>query len=483
MRLLFVTSEIYPLIKTGGLADVSGALPIALSKLGVDIQILLPAYRGIMAQCASPKRLGTLQPFADIHCTLYQTTLPGTDIPLLLIEQETLYDREGGPYHHPQLGEWQDNPLRFGLLSKVAAMLSLPNSLQTWQPDVVHCNDWQAGLTPYYLKQMHSQARSVLSIHNLAFQGNFHPDWRIQLGLDDHDYQMQGYEFYGQLSFMKAGLFYADALSTVSPTYASEIQTDAFGFGFQGLLQHRAQDLTGILNGIDTEEWNPETDHYLFTHYSMDTLGNKQAVKLALQQELGLVENTQAPLLGVVSRLTYQKGLDMLPDIAHALLQQGCQLAVLGSGEAALEQQFKQLMQQYPGQVSVTIGYHEALSHRIMAGTDIFVMPSRFEPCGLNQMYGLRYGTIPVVANTGGLADSVTGGEIDEVRGVPADMTGFVLAEKNASTLLVTLHKAISAYANFGHWQQLQIQAMRHDVSWKNSAIQYLKLYEGLNQA
>lgn len=480
MRLLFVTSEIFPLIKTGGLADVSGALPAALATAGVDVQILLPAYRGILAQCDAPQRLGSLQAFHDIRCDIYQTTLPGTRIPLLLIDYPALYDRYGGPYHHPQYGDWQDNPLRFGLLSKVAAMLAVPNMLQSWQPDIVHCNDWQTGLTPYYLQQMGSLAKSVFSIHNLAFQGNFHADWRHRLTLDDQDFQPAGYEFYGHLSFMKAGLYYATALSTVSPTYAKEIQTEQFGFGFQGLLQHRVDDLTGILNGIDTQVWDPASDPYLPANYDASTLQAKGAVKQALQAELGLQPLPNVPLLGVVSRLTHQKGLDILVEIAHELLASGCQLAVLGSGEPALEQQYLALMQQYPGQVAVTIGYNEPLSHRIMAGTDIFVMPSRFEPCGLNQMYGLRYGTIPVVANTGGLADSVQGGVLAADGTLPDTMTGLVLAENNPSTLLVTLKQAIQIYANNGQWKQLQKQAMQQDVSWETSAKHYLDLYQDL---
>ncbi|WP_124551773.1 glycogen synthase GlgA [Methylophilus methylotrophus] len=480
MRLLFVTSEIFPLIKTGGLADVSSALPAALTATGVDVQILLPAYRGILAQCDSPQHLGSLQAFHDIRCNIYQTTLPGTRIPLLLIDDLALYDRYGGPYNHPIYGDWQDNPLRFGLLSKVAAMLSVPNMLQSWLPDIVHCNDWQTGLAPYYLKQMGSMAKSVFSIHNLAFQGNFHADWRYRLTLNEEDFQPAGYEFYGHLSFMKAGLYYADALSTVSPTYAREIQTEHFGFGFQGLLQHRAHDLTGILNGIDTDVWNPSTDPYLPNNYDEKTLASKKNVKKALQVELGLQPLASAPLLGVVSRLTHQKGLDMLVEIAHELLATGCQLAVLGSGEPALEQEYLALMQQYPGQVSVTIGYNEPLSHRIMAGTDIFVMPSRFEPCGLNQMYGLRYGTIPVVANTGGLADSVQGGVVPDKGLLPTNMTGLVMPENNPWTLLVTLRQALQIYANSRQWKQLQKQAMQRDVSWETSAQHYLEMYQKL---
>ena len=480
MRLLFATSEVFPIIKTGGLADVSGALPTALFAAGLDIQIVLPAYRGILAKCESPRLLGSLQVFHDISCDIYQTVLPGTKIPLLLIDHPPLYDRDGGPYHHPQHGDWEDNPLRFGVLSKVTALLAMPNALQTWLPDIVQCNDWQTGLAAYYLRQMGSQAKTLFSIHNLAFQGNFHADWRHRLTLDDEDFNPEGYEFYGHLSFMKAGLYYANAISTVSPTYAKEIQTEQFGFGFQGLLQHRAKNLTGILNGIDTHVWNPATDAYLPVHYHAEKLRAKREVKHALETELGLEQQADAPLLGVVSRLTYQKGLDMLAAIAHDLLESGCQLAILGSGEVALEQEYQALMKQYPGQVSVTLGYNEPLSHRIMAGVDIFVMPSRFEPCGLNQMYGLRYGTIPVVANTGGLADSVQGGDLTAKGEVPAKMTGFVMKENNPTTLLVTLRQAMKAFANSGQWHTLQKQAMQQDVSWETRAENYLKLYQAI---
>lgn len=480
LRLLFVTSEIFPLIKTGGLADVSGALPIALQALGVEIRIVLPAYRGVLAQCPQARSLGMLQVFEDVHCQIFETTLPGTNIVLWLIDQPALFDRDGGPYHHPQYGDWHDNPLRFGVLAKIAALLASHHPLTHWQADIVHCNDWQTGLTPYYLRQMGSAAKSIFSIHNMAFQGNFHPDWRYRLQLDERDFHLQGYEFFGHLSFMKSGLQYAHWLSTVSPTYATEIQTEAFGFGFQGLLKHRAGQLTGILNGIDTSAWNPSTDPDLPATYTAADLSGKQSVKQALQSELGLYVEAETPLLGVVSRLTYQKGLDMLTTIAHELMQTNCQLAILGSGEQGLEQQFLALQQQYPGRIAVKIGYNEPLSHRMMAGVDIFVMPSRFEPCGLNQMYGLRYGTIPLVTHTGGLADSVHGGTLDTSGHLPLEMTGFVLPDASPSTLLVTLQQAMQVFHHKSAWRQLQQQAMAQDVSWETSARHYLHLYESL---
>ncbi len=482
MRVLFVSSEIYPLIKTGGLADVSGALPQALKQLKVDIRLLLPAYKGILAQCKKPTLLGSLEVFSGMHCQLYETTLTNSKVPLILIEQASLFEREGGPYNNPQQEDWHDNALRFGLLSKVAALLSLPNNLLKWQPDIVHCNDWQTGLTPYFMQRLHSPAKSCYSIHNLAYQGNFHADWRHTLGLDALDFQIEGYEFHGQLSFMKAGLHYANKLTTVSPHYATEIQTSQFGFGFEGLLQHRAKDLTGILNGIDTDEWNPETDPHLPAHYSKTQLENKALVKTALLKQFALPSQDNQPVLAVVSRLAHQKGLDMLLSIAPSLLKSGCKLVILGSGEYALEQGFLSLKNAYPKQVGVHIGYNEPLSHLIMAGADIFVMPSRFEPCGLNQLYGLRYGTISVVNRTGGLADSIQPyhvalPEIDEMN---ATSTGFVMDQPNAESLLVTLSNAMTIYAQSKRWEKLQKQAMRTDVSWENSAKRYILGYEDL---
>lgn len=478
MRVHFVSSEVFPLIKTGGLADVSGALPLALTAQGTEVQVIMPAYRGVFAQCAAAEKLGSLQPLHDLRCDIYRTQLPGSAVSLLLVDCPILYDRDGGPYQHPEFGEWGDNPLRFGVLAKVAAMLACPNALQDWRPDIVHCNDWQTGLVPYYLKQLGSRARSVFSVHNMAFQGNVHPDWRYRLMLNPQDFRPQGYEFYNQLSFMKAGLFYADQLSTVSPTYAREIQTEAFGFGFQGLLQQRAADLTGILNGIDTEIWDPSQDSHLPAHYSVDALAGKQVVKRALQTEVGLPVSAESPLLGIVSRLTYQKGLDLVLDIAEPLLASGAQLVVLGSGDAQMEQQFLALAAAHPTQVAVTIGYREPLSHRIMAGADLFLMPSRFEPCGLNQMYGLRYGTPPIVANTGGLADSVSAGQATAAEALAADRTGFVLTEHSSQALLAACREALALHAHSGHWTQLQRQAMRQDVSWKHSAAQYRALYD-----
>ncbi|MDP3608157.1 MAG: glycogen synthase GlgA [Methylophilus sp.] len=479
MRVLFVSSEIFPLIKTGGLADVSGALPTALQASGIDVKCLIPGYSTVLEKVENITYLGTLEVFKNISCDLLTGTVPNSKLEVIIVKHAGLYERDGGPYTHPQGHDWSDNPMRFGVLSKVASLLSIYQSFWDWVPDIVHCNDWQTGLAPYYMRQQGlTDAKSLLSIHNIAFQGNFEQHWVKSLELSPKDFQIDGFEFYQQVSFLKAGIFYADKLSTVSPTYALEIQTEAFGFGLQGLLQLRSSDITGILNGIDTEEWNPEADPYLPFVYSEKKLSGKAKVKTALQQQLHLTVQQDAPLLGVVSRLTHQKGLDILIGSMPELIALGCQFAILGGGEKSFEAQFNAYAEQYPNQVSVTIGYNEPLSHLIMAGVDIFMMPSRFEPCGLNQLYGLRYGTPPVVSNTGGLADSICHSNADTILNNTA--TGFVIENVNKMSLLVTIKQALSIWKDKKTWAKIQKNGMKKDVGWKHSADAYVALYEKL---
>ena len=484
MRVLFVSSEAHPLIKTGGLADVSGSLPAALRKLGIDVRLLIPGYPAVLSKLQNSKPLATISqlPFGKT-AQLLLGDMPDSHVPVIAIDCPSLFERAGGPYADASGRDWEDNPLRFGVLSKVAAILSCADSpLSTWIPDITHCNDWQSGLAPAYMRFKTQTgtpcARSVCSIHNLAFQGNYPTDWVGKLDLPPESFQMHGLEYYGQLSFLKAGIYYADGLTTVSPTYAGEIQTDEFGFGLQGLLAGRGHEIRGILNGIDEQEWNPATDAYLASHYDIERLTDKNAVKVALQHALGLAEDPAAPLLGVVSRLTHQKGLDMLLAVARDLVEQGCQLAILGSGERELEHGFAQLAQQRPLQVSATIGYNEPLSHQIMAGADIFIMPSRFEPCGLNQMYGLRYGTPPVVSRTGGLVDSVQDTTPEHLRDGSA--TGFVMPTINAETLQASIERALACYRSLETWRQIQHNGMRSNQGWDRSARAYLDLYRSL---
>lgn len=483
MRILFVTSEAYPLVKTGGLADVSGSLPAALRELGEDVRILIPGYPAVLEKLEQIKPIAAVDHFpAAGPINLVEGRMPDTGVTVWAIDAPALYERPGGPYLDTSGRDWQDNPLRFGVLSRVAALLAGPETpLPDWVPEVVHCNDWQSGLVPAYMYfmraagQMH--AKSVISIHNLLFQGSFSPDWVTRLGLPAESYQMHGLEYYGNMSFLKGGIYYADSITTVSPTYAHEIQTPEYGFGMQGLLASRANDIRGILNGIDMNEWNPAADKHLAHHYDASRLEGKKAVKAALQTSMGLATD-DSPLLGVVSRLTEQKGLDMLLDVVESLLQHGYQLAMLGSGDHRLENGFIQLAEKYPGLVGVSIGYNEALSHQIMAGADIFIMPSRFEPCGLNQMYGLRYGTPPVVTNTGGLADSVR----DTNAGTLADgaATGFVMAAPQPGELLAATMRAIEYFKRPDVWHQIQINGMRQDLSWGKSAREYLRVYQSL---
>jgi len=478
LRILFVSSEAYPLIKTGGLADVSGSLPAALRESGADIRILIPGYPAVLQNLINTQPLATMSGLPYIEsATLLLGEMPDTKVPVIAIQCEALYERDGGPYVDSHGKDWDDNPLRFGILSLLAARLSCEDSpVSDWIPDIVHCNDWQAGLTPAYLRFMDQvRAKSIFSIHNMAFQGTYSAEWVSKLQLPAESYQMHGLEYYGRMSFLKAGAYYADAIATVSPTYALEMQTEAYGFGMQGLIASRSHEVHGILNGIETHEWNPAADPHIAKPYDDKNLVGKKHVKQALQTQLGLTVNDTAPLLGVVSRLTHQKGLDMLLEIAGPLLEKGCQLAVLGNGERELENGFKSLAVRYPQKVSAVIGYNEPLSHKIMAGVDMFIMPSRFEPCGLNQMYGMRYGTPPIVTSTGGLADSVTDTNTQNLRRNTA--TGFVLKSPTAHELLNTIEHALTYYADVKTWKKIQRNGMRRDLSWKESAGKYMELY------
>ena len=473
MKILFVTSEVHPLIKTGGLADVSGALPAALQGLGQDVRLLIPGYSAVLDKLESKPALASFAVFpGQPEVRLLSARMPDSGVPVYVLDAPQYFCRVPGPYQYELGGDWPDNAMRFGMLSKVAALLGSAASPIAWQADIVHCNDWQSGLAPTYLQLTQGvHAKSVMAIHNIAFQGNFDRDWLEPLDLPPSCFDMHGVEFHGYLSFLKAGLHYADRIVTVSPTYAQEIQTTEMGYGMQGLLTVRNGDVSGILNGIDEQEWDPATDKHLAANYDSRNLAPKAECKRALQQRLGLEVNERAPLLGVVSRLTFQKGLDMALECLPKLLDGGAQLVVLGSGEADLERRYQQLAMRYPGRVSVSVRFDEGLSHQIMAGADIFLMPSRFEPCGLNQLYGMRYGTPSVVRRTGGLADSITDASL-------RSGTGFVFDEPSPANLYRTLSRAIEYYADTKKFREIQINGMRRDVGWRSSAQRYLELYE-----
>jgi starch synthase len=482
LTVLFVTSEVAPLIKTGGLADVAGSLPAALMHAGVDIRVLVPGYKQVMEGVKSKGRLASFPALGEMPASqLLAGKLP-SGVPLLIVDSAPLYDRPGGPYQGTSGNDWPDNAVRFGLLSYIGAVLGSAASPISWRPRIAHANDWQAGLAPAYLHFMPGEkARTVMTVHNLAYQGIFPPTTGSRLGLPPSSFSPNGVEYYGNMSFLKAGLHYADHITTVSPNYAREIQQEPLGMGFQGLLAHRAATLTGILNGIDTDAWDPETDPYIARYYNAARLPAKQENKHALQQRVGLAVDDKIPLLGNIGRFTHQKGLDLLLEAAADVVRSPAQLVVLGSGDAKLQDEFIALARAHPGRVAVQVGYDEGLAHQIEAGADIFLMPSRFEPCGLNQMYSQRYGTPPVVHDTGGLHDSVVDSAPDTLADKTA--TGFVFAPMTPERFLVAVHRAVAAYHDKKGWRQLQKNGMARDFSWDASAQRYIELYESLAPA
>ena len=479
IRVLYVTSECAPLAKTGGLADVSGALPAALRRLSADVRLLMPAYRGVLAQLAAAVEVEQFAATPYFPAARLFAAAGPEGVPLLILDCPPLYDRDGGPYQDASGIEWPDNALRFGLLSRVAADLGSDRSRLVWRPQVVHCNDWQAGLAPAYLHfDAGASARTLITIHNLAFQGVFEPQWVARLGLPAASFGVAGVEYYGQLSFLKAAIRYAGAINTVSPTYAGEIQHEPLGMGMQGLLSERSGVLSGILHGIDTVLWDPRRDSMIAQNYDAQTRAGKLANKRALQARLGLAADPDLPLLVMVSRLTHQKGIDLVLGAAPALLALGAQVAVLGSGEREHEQQAAQLAAAHPGQVAVVIGFDEDLAHLMEAGGDIFLMPSRYEPCGMNQMYSQRYGTVPVVHATGGLIDSVV--DCNDATLADGTASGIVFHEPTVQGFTLAVSRAIEAHRNPALWHALQAGGMARDFGWAASAGRYVEIYTRL---
>lgn len=478
MKVLFVTPECYPLVKTGGLADVTGALPLALASFGVEARVLLPGYPGVSEQLTGLRKVVALPKLFGGNGTL-MTGRTADGLEVLLLEARHLYARAGGgPYLDAAGNDWPDNHLRFGALSWVGAEIAM-GRLGGWQPDLVHLHDWQAALTAAYLHfEKQPAPPTLLTIHNLAFQGVFSADTLTSLRLPAAALATEGIEYWGNLSFLKAGVLWSTHLSTVSPTYAREIRTEAQGMGFDGLLRSRPDHLTGIANGIDADVWNPAADPLIVAQYSVRRLAAKSTNKAALQHELGLDARPDSPLFCVVSRLTTQKGLDLLLDALPRLLARGAQLAVLGSGERWLEDGFRRAGEEHHGKVSTTIGYDEPLSHRLQAGSNAIIVPSRFEPCGLTQLYGLRYGTLPVVARVGGLADTV----IDANGAALHDgvATGFQFSPVDAEQLGAAIERACDLYADSSAWQRIVKRAMTRDVGWSSAAGGYVDLYQRL---
>ena len=480
MKVLHVGAEVVPLVKTGGLADVLGALPQALISAGADVRLLLPGLPAILDAVTRRTTVIELGPmFGAARVTLRLGWMPDGKVPVYVIDAPYLYRRDGGPYQGPDGAEWADNLQRFALLGWVGAHLAAGDLDPGWTPDVLHAHDWHAAMAcAYVAAHPVAQAATVFTIHNLSYQGLFPSSDFGMLGLPSRFMTSNGLEYHHQLSFMKAGLKFAQRVTTVSPTYAREIATHEFGFGLDGVIRGRAGAVRGILNGVDGEVWNPVTDASLAERYSARKLAGKAACKAALQSALGLEARADAPVFGVVSRLTSQKGLDLLLEALPGLLQCGGQLALQGTGDPALEAAFAAAARAHPRSVAVRIGYDEDFAHRLIAGADAIVVPSRFEPCGLTQLYGLRYGTLPVVRRVGGLADTVVDASPDAVRAGTA--TGFAFDAATPGALGVALQRAVEAFAKPKLWKQLVACAMAQDFSWEGSAQNYLALYAEL---
>ena len=478
MRVLHVASEIFPLVKTGGLADVVAALPPALIDRGLDVRVLLPGLPGILSGMSGLEPLIRFGPaFGAAIVTLCRGRLPDSGVTAYVIDAPFLYRRDGNPYVAPDGQDWSDNHRRFALLGWVAAHMASGELDPEWVPEIVHAHDWHAGLVPAYIAQNPGlKTASVFTIHNLAFRGIFPMECQHELGLPMRKMTPLGMEFHGKLSFMKAGLVYSDRVTTVSPTYAREICTPEFGCGLEGVLRERGATLSGILNGVDYAIWSPD-DSSIACRYSAENMKGKSACKKALQTELGLGVD-DVPLFSVVSRLTSQKGMDLLLAALPELLREGAQLAVLGSGDGDLESGFRYAAEVNPGQVAVCIGYDEGLSHRFMAGSDLLLVPSRFEPCGLTQLYALRYGTLPLVRRVGGLADTVIDATSDNIGADRA--TGFVFNEASRYAIGERIRDACALFRNQDSWSRIQRRAMAQDYSWGDSAANYEALYRTL---
>jgi starch synthase len=470
MKVLFCVSEAVPYAKTGGLADVAGALPAALRRKGLDVRVMMPRYRGV-------DRNG-LEPVQQVYSVIGGTAIegavwmgtPSDGVPHYLLDQPSLYDR-GGLYGEGGR-DYEDNLVRFAFFCQSA--LGLMHN--TWTPDLVHCHDWHAALIPAYLRVHRNPLPTLFTVHNLAHQGIF-PGEQFPLAcLPPETFAPDGLEFYGNVNVMKAGLVYSHALSTVSETYAREIQTEEFGVGLDGLLRARSADLFGILNGVDYALWDPSVDPHIPARYHAGDLAGKARCKAALQQEMGLPVQAYAPLIGTVARLAPQKGFDLVAAALDAIVATGAQVVILGTGEPAFEEAFRAASARFPHQLRAIIGFDEGLAHRIEAGADIFLMPSRFEPSGLNQLYSLRYGTPPVVRRTGGLADSIVGATPENLQLGRAN--GFVFDDYTPEALAAAIGRAVAAYRDPSVWRSLQQVGMRADFSWDRVAGRYLELYD-----
>ena len=473
-KVLFASSEVHPLIKTGGLADVAGSLPRALADLSQDVRVILPNYQ-TLKKTEDVRFISSVR-VNNQDANILETHLPDSNVIVWLVDCPALFDVPGNPYTDESGNPWGNIADRFTLFCRIIVEVAMNRAHLDWSADVVHCNDWQTGLVPALLSIESNQPSSVFTIHNMAYQGMFPQSTFSALNLPTQLWHPNGLEFHEMLSFIKGGLSYANRITTVSPTYALEIQTPEFGYGLEGLLSHKHEILSGIINGMDLDQWNPETDTCISEPYDVNTLADKVINKTSLQARSSLPVNKSVPLFGLISRLVDQKGIDLVIDCLSEMVDMPLQFVLLGSGDKSVEQKLRDFSRLYPKKISVTIGYDEALAHQIEAGVDIFLMPSRFEPCGLNQMYSQRYGTIPIVRETGGLADTIEDALPKSLNNNTA--TGISFKEASSGALLEAIKRAMLLYGDKKSWKKIQIAAMEKDFSWKNSAEQYLALYE-----
>ncbi len=480
MEILLCASEAYPLIKTGGLAEVCGSLPAALARLGHDVRLALPAYPAALEGAGALHEVSRLRLRAsDPPVRVLRGTLPGSRTGLYLIDAPAYFNRPGNPYLQPDGRDWPDNAARFALFARACAALGLGTADSNWRPRLLHCNDWQTGLVPALLSRQSPRPATLFSIHNLAYQGLFPAATFQALELPDALWSIDGLEFHNQLSFIKGGIANADHIATVSPSYAREIRDEAFGYGLDGLLRHRSAHLSGILNGVDVERWNPASDPLIARRYDVHRLQHKLFNKFTLQRDHALPVNSQPLLLSYVGRLVDQKGVDMLLEIVDQLVRHPIQLVVLGNGERRLEEQLLAAAHRYPRQIAVTIGYDERLAHRIAAGSDALLMPSRYEPCGLSQMYAQLYGTVPIARRTGGLRDTIV--DYNQTTLAARTATGLCFDDDSPQALLATCLGALRLYRDHRvDWWKLVIAGMQQDFSWTRGAARYSALYAAL---
>lgn len=475
MNILSVASEVFPLIKTGGLADVAGALPVALSGHGPRMRTLVPGYPAVLQKLRHAEPVAHFDDLLGAEARLLAASHAGLDI--LALDAPDFFDRLGGPYTDTAGRDFTDNWRRFAALSLAGAEIAR-GLLPDWKPDIVHAHDWQAAMTAVYMRYTGLQhVPSIVTVHNLAFQGQFGADIFQALHLPLEAFSFDGVEYYGDVGFLKGGLRTAWSVTTVSPTYAAEIMTPEYGMGLDGLVNARAADLTGIVNGIDTDIWNPQSDPLIASTFSAATLKQREANRQALADRFNL-DRDEGPVFCVISRLTWQKGVDLVAELADWIVAEGGKLTVLGSGDQALEGALLSAAARHRGRIGIAIGYDEPLSHLMQAGADAILVPSRFEPCGLTQLYGLRYGCVPVVARTGGLADTVI--DANEAALSARVATGLQFTPVNAEGLRQALRRAFALWREPKAWARLQSQGMKSDVSWKKSAARYATLYSSL---